>query len=262
MNSDFRIMNIKIDMKKKRNNIYKGIRTGLLLVLFVILGVENIYADGSKDLYPSGVTGRRAFLRSSNVVNDNWPFPNIGTHYVYAKAGERITLASSLQATGSGAAARICLYSPTGTQITLNFTNGGRIQNRAQEIAGPQLSGGTGGGRYTPVYYQVPQGGDGVYRVEFVSTSNGGNNGTSNISGSIDANNDWNQSPTTTASTIAAWDVSVINTENTQFIPGRVYTNVLNLSNGSTSANSTGFYGLVYVQTKDLRLLASLSQKG
>lgn len=224
----------------------------LLLAMLITVPAVNIYADGSKDLYPSGVTGRRAFLRSSNVANDNWPFPNIGTHYVYAKAGERITLASSLQATGSGAAVRIRLYSPTGAQITLNFTNGGRIQNRAQEIAGPQLSGGAVTGRYTPVYFQIPPtGGDGVYRVEFVSTSNGGNNGTSNISGSIDANNEWSQSPTTTASTIAAWDVSVINTTNSQFIPGRVYTNVLNLSNGSTSANSTGFYGLVYVQTKD-----------
>src|SRR5690606_4538943 len=117
-----------------------------------------------------------------------WPFPNLGTHYVYAKAGERITVASSMQDTGTNGNnnKRIRLYSPTGTSITLNFTNGGMIENREQEIAGPQLFGIASSGGYTPAYYQVPVGGDGVYRVEFISTYTG-NNSQSGISGSINA---------------------------------------------------------------------------
>lgn len=215
----------------------------LLLALLTVAPAINIHADGSKDLYPSGKQGRRAFLRSSTTATDNWPFPNLGTHYVYAEPGERITVASSLQAVGGPA--RIRLYSPTGAQIPLNFNNGGRIQNRAQEIAGPQMWEQTGGGRYIPAYYQVPAGGAGVYRVEFLSTNN------TSVSGSVNANDNWSQGPTTNAVTIAAWDVSVINAANSGFIPGRVYTNVLNLSNGTSNVNTTGFYGLVYTRTKD-----------
>lgn len=217
------------------------------MALLIVAPAVNIYADGSRNWADRG--GRRAFLRSSTSATANWPFPNLGTHYVYAKAGEWITLASSLQATGSSAAARIRLYAPNGTQITLVFTNGGRIQNRTQEMAGPQRWGQTGGDRYTPVYYQVPTGGDGIYRVEFLSTG-------TTISASRDASEDWStgssgQSPSSSVVTIAAWDVSVINTANTAFIPGRVYTNLVNLSIGTTSPNTTGFYGLVYVRTYD-----------
>lgn len=218
----------------------------LLMVLLIVAPTVDIYADGSRNWADRG--GRRAFLRSSTSATANWPFPNHGTHYVYAKAGEWITVASSLQATGSSGNnnKRIRLFAPNGTQITLDFTNGGRIQNRTQEMAGPQRWGQTGGDRYTPVYYQVPTGGDGIYRVEFLSTG-------TTISASMDASYDWstNQSPSSSVVTIAAWDVSVINTANTAFIPGRVYTNLVNLSIGTTSPNTTGFNGLVYVRTYD-----------
>ena len=48
-----------------------------------------------------------------------------------------------------------------------------------------------------------------------------------------------------------AWDISVINTANTGFIQGRVYANVLNFTNGTSQANSSGFYGRMYTRTKD-----------
>ena len=224
----------------------------LLLVILTAFPALNILADGSRNWATPGSnssSARRAFLRSSMLTSANWPFPNLGTHYVYAKAGERITAASSMQAVGG--TARIRLYSPTGTPITLSFTNGGNIANRAQEVAGPRLSGVTSGGGYIPAYYLVPVGGEGVYRVEFISTYTGTNSQTG-ISASINVTSDWDQSPSTNNTvTIAAWDVSVINTGNTAFIPGRVYTNVLTLSNGSSSPNTTGFYGLVYARTKD-----------
>lgn len=196
-----------------------------------------LFADGSKDLYPSGVAGYRAFLRSSTTTTDSWPFANEGTHYVYAKAGERIALASSAQNGGTG---RIRLFAPNGTQV-VNNTTGGQISSRAAELAGPQLFGQTGGSRYTPIYYSVTE--EGVYRVEFVGRA------TADPSTTVAADTNWTQSSSNAG--IAAWDVSVINAGNTEFIHGRVYTNILNLSNGTSSPNSDGFYGLVYVLTKD-----------
>ena len=142
----------------------------LLLALLTAFPFLYIHADGSRNwASPSTNTNsaRRAFLRSSMLTSANWPFPNLGTHYVYAKAGERITVASSMQGVGANANnnKRIRLYSPTGASITLSFTNGGRIVNRAEEVAGPRVSGVTSGGGYTPAYYLVPEGGEGVYRV-------------------------------------------------------------------------------------------------
>ena len=212
----------------------------VMMIFAAILCSNSLFADGSKDLYPSGATGVRAYLRSSNTPTVNWPFPNQGFHYVYAKAGERITMASSAQNTGGNA--KIRLYSPSGTVLVDN-TSAGVITNRTAELAGPQLSGQTGGNRYTPIYYLVPNGGDGIYRVEFVARA------TNDPQNTFNANDNWTQS--TGDAGIMAWDVSVINPGNTAFIPGRVYTNVLNLTNGTGQVNSSGFYGKLYTLTKD-----------
>ncbi|MBA5630592.1 DUF11 domain-containing protein [Moheibacter lacus] len=211
--------------------------TSLLLLLTLLCSVP-LLADGSKDLYPSGAPGVRAYLRSSTAATENWPFPTEGTHYVYAKAGERITLASSVQNLSGNP--RIRLISPSGTTV-VNNTNTGRITNRTAELAGPQLFGQTGGNRYTPIYYTVPVGGDGIYRVEFVGRT------TATPSTTYNANDNWSQG----SDGIVAWDVSVINTANTGFIKGRVYANVLNFTNGTNQANSSGFYGRMYTRTKD-----------
>ncbi len=227
-------------MKINLNYLQNFARILHCAIFFLIFLISNsLFADGSKDLFPSGVSGYRAFLRSSTAATENWPFPNEGVHYVYAKAGERITLASSAQGVGSG---RIRLYSPTNTAV-VNNTSTGNIANRTAELAGPQLSGVTGGSKYTPIYYVVPSGGDGIYRVEFVSP------GTNTSSTTVSANSNWTQA--TNSNEIAAWDVSVINTANTGFVAGRVYTNVINFNMGTTSPNSNGFYGILYALTKD-----------
>lgn len=217
----------------------------LLLALLILAPAVSIYADGSKDLYPSGTLGYRAFLRStsSNVASatENWPFANRGTHYVFARVGERIALASSAQ---TGTNSRILLYGPTGTPITLSYASGeGNIANRNAELAGPLLYGESpSGNKYKPIYHTVQT--EGIYRVEFLAP------GTSGPSGTVLANSDWGTTNNNNAG-IAAWDVSVIDTSNSEFIPGRVYTNVLNLSVGTSHPTSNGFYGLVYVRTKD-----------
>ena len=206
-----------------------------LLLFFTLFSLNNVWADGSKDLYPSGKTGVRAYLRSNTGITSNWPFANRGTHYVYAKVGEQIGLASSAQGSNS---ARIYLYAPDGTAV-VNGTTAGNIPNRAAELAGPRLPGVSNGNGYTPVYYTVPE--EGVYRVEFVARSTGNNN-----YATVQANANWTQSNN---DGIMAWDVSVV--ANGTFIKGRTYTNILNLNNGSQSPQNNGFEGLIYVLTKD-----------
>ncbi len=212
----------------------------IILLTVMMLNSNTLFAEGSKDLYPSGKTGIRAYLRSSLTVNTNWPFANLGTHYVYANAEETITLASSAQ--DSGANSGIRLYDTAGNLLFENKTANGLISTRAAELAGPQLVGGSVAGRYTPLYYKVPTGKSGIYRVEFLAR------GTGDPGTSVNANANWTQESN---AGIMAWDISVINTANTSFISGRVYTNVLNLTNGTSNPNTTGFNGIFYIRTKD-----------
>lgn len=149
-------------------------------------------------------------------------------------------MASSAQ--NGGGTAKIELWNPNSIRVIEETTAAGAIANRTAELAGPQLFGGSVAGKYTPIYYQVPAGGDGIYRVQFYARS------TTDGATTVLADASWSQGAN---SGIAAWDVSVINTDNTAFIPGRVYTNVLNLNNGTTTPNTTMFYGIVYALTKD-----------
>lgn len=161
----------------------KYILSIIIIAATLFAGVP-VFAEGSKDWYPSGAIGYRAYLVSSTTVTANWPFPNKGVHYVYAKPGETITMASSAQGYGSNASTRwgnrnnIKLYGPDGTEISLTAFTGsqnnntvfGNISNRTAELAGPAGANQTGGNRYTPVTYTVPPNGEGVYRVEFIGT--------------------------------------------------------------------------------------------
>ena len=215
-----------------------------IILLFLILSSSKLFADGSKDLYPNGITGLRACLRSSLVTNASYPFANLGTHYVYAKAGERIAIASSAQNIGVG---EIKLYAPSGN-IVLNSATNGQIPNRTAELAGPLLFGELpNGNKYTPNYYQIPNGGEGVYKIEFIST------GTNQNNSPVVADANWNQSSANFNShnEILAWDISVINQTNSGFISGRVYSNVLNFNMNTASPSTTGFYGKLYALTKD-----------
>ncbi len=226
-------MRLKTTPVEKSAKLFKA-----LTVLVTLLCSPSLWADGSRNLYPSTATGVRAQLQTANTVTANWPFPNSSAHYVYAQAGERITLASSAQGSGS---ARIRLIGPSGTEL-VNNTSGGLIANRAAELAGPRLFGQTGGNFYTPIYYQVPANGTGIYKVEFTART------TNTPSSSISATENWSQGN----NGIIAWDISVINSSNSGFIPGRVYTNVMNLSNGSGgSGGANGFHGVFYTLTKD-----------
>jgi len=225
-------------MKKNKFSIQQKIFT-IVTVLFCSL----LFAEGSKDFHPSGTQGLRTYLNV--LVGTNNPLHNSAAHYVYAKEGERITMASSA-ANSAGVTPEIRLYGVNGNQITLSYAAGdGRIANRAEELAGPLRSSETANGnKYKPIYYTVPAGGTGIYRVEFgVANVSGGNS-----QNGVLADADWDLS-THSSYRIAAWDVSVINTSNSGFISGRVYMNLLNLNIPANQVN--GSYGKVYVLTND-----------
>jgi uncharacterized repeat protein (TIGR01451 family) len=240
---------MQLTMLKNKNRYF-----WLLLALLTLAPVVNIYAEGSRTLYPDGVTGRRAYLSTRSSTPASWPFPNNGTHYVYAKPGEKIAMASSAQGFGANNNARwnnrerIELYGPNGNKITIttytgsnanNATYYGNISDRTAEKAGPRfVSGVASGDKYEAVYHTVTV--EGIYRVQFFSVGDG----TSGNSGSANAN--WTQPST---SYIAAWDVSVINSTNNGYLDGRVYANVLNMA--VESSNTDGFRGIIYALTKD-----------
>lgn len=220
----------------------------------MLFGIGNLWADGSKDLYPSGAQGGRAYLRASTTESAAFPFPNLGAHYVYAEAGERIALASSAQ---SGSVKRIYLYNPSGQDVTPTISSGvGNIPNRSAELAGPRLPNqNAGGDRYAPIYYTVPAGGDGIYKVEFRGTSSSTTGDTR--MNYVAANTNWTQA--NNSNYLAAWDISVAKQTggSWNWQRGRVYTTVLNMDNpsftsaGTTFRSNSGFYGKFKVLTRD-----------
>ncbi|WP_421939882.1 Calx-beta domain-containing protein [Pedobacter sp.] len=230
----------------------------MLVALLMIGNVELLHADGSKDLYPSGVAGKRAYLYSNDYTAggttiNSWPFKTLGTHYVYAASGERLALAFSSAGLGNAA---IRLTSPTGTVSTVTTsTLVGRIGSRAAELAGPKLSAtDITLNRYLPAYVNITV--TGIYKVEFLPAGDASSTaltGDDTADADDDANVDW-ATPTTANSNnlISAWDVTVINTAGNGFIPGRVYVNVLNLFVDNTQFNN-GFFGTAYVLTKNGR---------
>ena len=224
-----------------------------LLIFCLLLNFSAVYAEGSKDLYPAGVEGNRAYLYSNSAISGlptgvtkSFPFRTLGTHYVYAKKGEVITFASSAQGLGRGS---VEITSPTGnifSRVAL-----GRIGNRAQELAGPLLQGEVNSAKYAPGTQVVPDTEEGIWRIDFLPTARA----TSTNNHEVDnrsANGPWVQDADTEY--IAAWDVSVQDPVKKEWIPGRVYTNVLNLKIYPDFSNrNKAYFGVNYVLTKDGR---------
>ena len=207
------------------------------LLFFPLLFVINqaTFAEGSKELTTNG--GYRAFLFSSTTGNSSFPFPTIGTMKVYVKAGETLYLGSSAQGMGFGT---INLRAPGGSTYTSGTsTSTGLIANRSQEVAGPQpVPGG-----YTPYTKTVLAGQEGIWEIDFVSPSNGVDQGGNPVPVAAAAN--WTQPY---GQYISAFDVSVRNVANTGFLTGRVFTNVFS---GILGTFNVGFNAILNVLTKD-----------
>lgn len=218
---------------------------GLAFILFSFFP-KTTFAEGSKDFYPSGAQGNRAFLYANTDgtnYTDRFPFKTKGAHFVYAKAGETIAVASSAIGVKNG---RIVVTSPDGNTTTYNVSAGvGLIPNRAAELAGPGVG-------YTPISIPVSVAREGVWKVEFLAPV--GNGSSSDITApDVFADAAWTQSTSANSNYIAAWDVSVRNTAGTAWLNGRVYTNVLNLGINDSFTSAKGFYVTNYVLTEDGR---------
>ncbi len=265
------------------NPIPDLIRIMFLTLLLSVSGVELGFADGSRDLYPAGARGKRAYLfsrvntvsgyrGSEFVLNQSWPFRTYGEHFVYVKSGEVIALASSAQGVGDPGAEPeelkngvIRLTSPSGVVRSFAYNGSGRISNRTAELAGPRSPGQeAGGNRYLPHYHTAEEAG--IWKVEFFPvyelSSTGSYIPLDYTAYDYDANANWVQPHEYTAGQfgrghdIAAWDVSVWGDKTWK--TGRVYTTVMNLSiagefsaQSSDHPNGTGFYGKIYSLTKD-----------
>ncbi|WGQ09623.1 gliding motility-associated C-terminal domain-containing protein [Pedobacter gandavensis] len=236
--------------------------TNKLCCLFIVCLLFNfsaVYAEGSKDLYPATAKGNRAFLNCNSTadLSESWPFKTKGTHYVYAKAGEVIAVASSAQGYRKGI---ITLTSPTGNTLSTSLNSAiGRIPNRLAELAGPAR------GRpdddrncYTPYTVDVDASTEGIWKIEFLPPSGTDGGGGLN-SPNILATASWKQSSVAPTSSddnvdeIAAWDVSVMKKGGSEWFTGRVYANVLNLHLYQDFNESRAYYANHYVLTRDGR---------
>ncbi|MDR6781660.1 DUF7507 domain-containing protein [Pedobacter africanus] len=212
----------------------------------------SVFAEGSKDLYPNGAQGNRAYLYCATEGTNtfSWPFKTVGTHYVYAKAGEEIAVASSAQGIGSGT---INITAPNGVVYTSGSSKTiGCIKSRSEELAGPNDGSGPVNGRYTSFLVPVTANTEGVWKIEFLPPSGIPGNSTVSVPDQS-ANGSWTQgsSGNGNPNLISAWDVSV--KSGGAFIIGRVFTNVLNLLISANFEKDKSYYAKHYVLTKDGR---------
>ncbi len=186
----------------------------LFLCLFTI-------AEGSKDLYPSGCIGKRAFLQSRDITDPRTfdMFPTRGTMKVYVEAGETLYLGSSAQGIGAGT---INVRTPNGSLYrSKTNTEIGCIKTRTQELAGPQVDSYRTDG-YTPFTIDVNE--TGIWEVDFIAP------GTGTTATDADANGNWTQpnASSSSAGIIAAFDISVSKDNGATLEGGRMFCNTLN----------------------------------
>lgn len=213
----------------------------------------SLQGSGSRDLFPSDAPGYRAALMSAaqGFYPSAYQFINLGVQKVYAKAGEKLYLGSSAQGAGQG---HIRVYKPSNTsRTTPNYTTAaettvqGRIYNRVQELAGPNINGTVATG-YTPFDVDVDE--TGVWEVHFISPAGANYAGASAPSNAEQAlvSAGWAQNSASTTAAIIAWDVTVAS--GNTIMPGRTFQNVFNTYSRNADFNN-GFYGEFYVLTED-----------
>ncbi|MCQ2230350.1 MAG: YDG domain-containing protein [Paludibacteraceae bacterium] len=142
---------------------------------------------------------------------------------VYAKAGEHILLGSSAIGKGEGA---IGFRAPNGASESYKTKEKGRIDTRAQELAGPNYNGTITAG-FTPIDIEVEDDQEGVWEIYFMSPtfSDTYNSDESTSKYSIE---NWSQN--NNDGSIMAFDISVCDAGKTKLIAGRAFTNVLNMN--------------------------------
>ncbi len=243
----------------------RGLAAALLSVGIFLTTAVTAFADGSQNLYPNGATGSRA--------NTEWRTGSYGGGAVtrrtllhaYATAGEFLLMGST--AVGQGTA-DILVWNPglvTGTpgsetipgtssfscaaqRITSGIAAQGEIQNRAEELAGPDtVPGGGVTNGYTPCVYAAPS--TGIYSIAMIGPAGTASNADGGVSHDValTAAGDFDSSQ---GSSIAAWDATVRDSltdqSTTRF--GRVFSYVLSLF---TAGNGRPVNSTTYAVTTD-----------
>src|SRR5690606_31935180 len=126
--------------QKLEQSLYKVFFLMLMLPIFA-------QAEGSRDLYPEGAKGYRAYLLTPSTSANFNPFATPGTMKVYVKEGETVYVGSStIGKNWKGSYGSIVLRTPNGTTYTVTGnTTDGAILNRTQELNGPIRPGVTNG---------------------------------------------------------------------------------------------------------------------
>ncbi|MCS6882582.1 MAG: hypothetical protein RMK84_15035 [Oscillochloridaceae bacterium] len=232
-----------------------GLFVGLILVLVPVLIASIARGEGSRTLYPEPVPGRfRAHLEWTARTYGGGDSPVILARRtllrLYARQGEQILLGSSaINVSGEPNLGDILVYNPgivtgligqealpalAGPAVPPQpgaFTNGfscnayraatgggpnvGRIENRAQELAGPLPN----PGGYTPCVYNAPV--TGIYFVAFIGPSGPSSTEVPVVSGGLDNPTADDFGPLQRTS-VTAWDVTVRDAGGVER-PGRLF---------------------------------------
>ncbi|MDJ0617788.1 MAG: hypothetical protein QNJ63_13780 [Calothrix sp. MO_192.B10] len=237
---------------------FRLILGGLTLLCTSSYFAPPVYAEGSRDMFPSGAQGNRGhILWRSGTTNSG--FNKKTLLRVYAEKDQYILVGSSAVGVGSG---NILIYNPntiTGGPAkenlpsTANFNcvsqqpGRGFISSRAQELAGPKSIDDTGNTNgYTPCYYQAPE--NGIYYIAMYGPS--GANSTVDASRGVEENIGQINTSSSQVTSISAWDVTVrsSNQSSTTDITGRLFTFYIEMNMGG---NGRQLHSDIYIVTLD-----------
>ncbi|MTJ09226.1 MULTISPECIES: isopeptide-forming domain-containing fimbrial protein [unclassified Anabaena] len=196
-------------------------------------GIQPSWAEGSKELVTNG--GHRPYLEWASSTAAGIPRQTLLK--VVVNAGETVNLGSSVH-TSSNGIEDIVYRSPAGSQngsCNVLSTGYGLIDTLAKESAGPLPN--TGG--YTPCSFIASE--SGIYEVEFRAPSLSGDPPAVTTTAAFIIDN--NQ-----RATVAAWDITVRDTNSGNSQTGRVFANYIALNMGR---NGVGLNSRLYIQTKD-----------
>ena len=217
------------------------------------------YAEGSRDMFPSGAPGNRGHILWQNDTTSNGGFNERTLLRVYAEKGQYILVGSSAVGVNSG---NILIYNPntvTGSSArenlppTANFNcvnqqpGKGFISTRSEELAGPKsIDNQENTNGYTPCYYQAPE--TGVYYIAMYGPSGGNSN--ANPNNGVEPNIEKINTGSNQNTGISAWDVTVrsSNQSSTTDITGRLFTFFIDMNMGG---NGRQLHSDLFVVTID-----------
>jgi uncharacterized repeat protein (TIGR01451 family) len=226
-----------------------------LAPVLLLLLVGSALAEGSRTLYPANYQTAnpdegRGNLDLTSTSNRYLGVVSRQTFlYVYAEAGEHILLGSSNRTAAGVGVVRV--FGPqsfgqpgdetvpaAGTAVaTCTAGTDGRIQTRAEELAGPRSVDGSGNlAGYVPCVYPVAT--TGIHGVQFTAGAAG--------AGGPDAVVD---PPKPSDDSVAAWDVTVrpASTASTSDINGRLFTYAWSVYTAGNGAGRRLYSDLYYV---------------